>query len=377
VVWELERIAKSPASKGAVVKTSRVTLARVADEAGVSPTTASLILSERPESLAQFNPDTVRRVRESAASLGYRANLFASSLHVKGPAFFALVLHGLHRLGAQLGVWHGHAFDGGLLAGAMHAAAKAGVYPIVAAGARRSDEKTLHNIERLIAGGVLGTIIVTPSRSLERRIRERYWNHNPVIVVFPEVFTGWASNAIDADNEAMGRQVARLLAANDSRRWAVVGTTGDPEAEQRRRRGFQAVAGELGIPAKDVRVRRGTTVHFQRRLRTELRRGRYDGVFAVMANASFGAQFACGDIGIRPGHDLHLVGCDCALWHAHGLPRMTSVEIFWPDVGGAAVEKLLELRKIRGARFENLLIPPHILPGETCPVPAGFQSPTV
>ena len=55
----------------------RVTLAHVADRAGVSTATASLILSRREEYIRQFRTDTVEKVRRSAKRLGYRANLFA------------------------------------------------------------------------------------------------------------------------------------------------------------------------------------------------------------------------------------------------------------------------------------------------------------
>ncbi len=283
------------------------------------------------------------------------------------------MLHTLPRLDVDICVWHGYAFDGGLVAGAMRAAAKQGVYPILAAGAAGSERMAVHNIERIIAGGVFGTVVVTPSRALERRIRERYWHDYPVVVVFPENLSAWPTNAVDADNEAMGRRVAELLAVNGSKRWAVIGTTNESEAERARRRGFRAAARELGATVKDVRVPRGDAAHAQRVLVPRLRRDRRDGIFGVMASASFGALLACLELGMNPGRDVHVVGCDCVLWQSHDLPTLTSVEILWPDVGAAAVQSLLELRESRARRVDNLLIRPHVVPGDTCPVPAAAQ----
>ena len=69
-------------------KVKRVTVAGVAERAGVSTTTVSLILSERQEYLRQFHPDTIKRVRDTARRLGYHGNLFASGLPTKASPFF-------------------------------------------------------------------------------------------------------------------------------------------------------------------------------------------------------------------------------------------------------------------------------------------------
>src|SRR5690606_22838181 len=111
-------------------RSSRVTLSSVAQDAGVSISTASLILSEHPTYLGNFHPDTVQKVRRSAERLGYRANLFASVLPTKGSVFFALVLHGV--ADAVNTGWHHWTYEGDLLAGVVSAAAETGVYPILA-----------------------------------------------------------------------------------------------------------------------------------------------------------------------------------------------------------------------------------------------------
>ena len=81
-----------------------MTVASVAERAGVSTTTVSLILSERPEYLRQFHPDTIRRVREAARRLGYHGNLFASGLPTRASPFFALVLR--EESTEEISSWH-------------------------------------------------------------------------------------------------------------------------------------------------------------------------------------------------------------------------------------------------------------------------------
>ena len=58
----------------------RVTLADVAEQAGVSPTAVSLVLNNRPGS--RLSPDTADRIRQVADELGYRPNRAAQSLRL-------------------------------------------------------------------------------------------------------------------------------------------------------------------------------------------------------------------------------------------------------------------------------------------------------
>ncbi|KOX12647.1 LacI family DNA-binding transcriptional regulator [Nocardiopsis sp. NRRL B-16309] len=67
----------------------RVTLAQVAEEAGVSSTTASFVLSGRTD--MRISPDAQRRVREASDRLGYRPNLTARGLRTKVTHTFGLV----------------------------------------------------------------------------------------------------------------------------------------------------------------------------------------------------------------------------------------------------------------------------------------------
>src|SRR5258708_18531980 len=116
---------------GSVVKTrnstKQATLQRVADHAGVSKATASMILSGQTKYVDLFNPGTVRKVHRSAATLGYRTNVFASSLGTSRTPFFALIIAGSE---------HGDdlvfdAFEARFVGGVLATSADAGTFPIV------------------------------------------------------------------------------------------------------------------------------------------------------------------------------------------------------------------------------------------------------
>lgn len=347
----------------------RVTLAHVASHAGVSTTTASLILSGKPEALTQFHADTIQRVQGVAEELGYRANLFASSLHAGGSSFFAMVLNLEEQ--RDPGTWHYRAFDGELLAGAIQAASSAGVYPIVATAGRDADATVIQSLEAIMAGGVFGTIVRTPSPAFEERIRQRIEQHHPIAVVFPGHYTAWDSNAIDVDNVAVGRTAAGLLHRQRRRRWAIVYDRTFYEGQSLRRQGFEVAAGEVGVPVESIELPAGLDEAGARdELVARFRASRPDGVFVLTLTGSIGAVMACHEMRTRAGGEkLSLVGCDAGFWSGSGLPRITSVDVAWNEVGACAVGKLLELRAGRTSRFDSVLMRARVVPGETCPVP--------
>src|SRR6476660_1272584 len=84
----------SRTSVKATTSSKQATLQRVADHAGVSKATASMILSGQTKYVDLFNPDTVQKVHRSAAQLGYRTNVFAASLGTSRTPVFALIIAG-------------------------------------------------------------------------------------------------------------------------------------------------------------------------------------------------------------------------------------------------------------------------------------------
>src|SRR5580658_5618626 len=69
---------------------SRVTLQDVADEAGVSLTTASRVVNDGPR---RVGPDLADRVRTAAAELGYTANLQARAVATGQSTMIGVVVH--------------------------------------------------------------------------------------------------------------------------------------------------------------------------------------------------------------------------------------------------------------------------------------------
>lgn len=348
----------------------RVTLARVARESSVSVTTASLILSGRPECLAQFHQQTIERVRHAAKELGYRANLFASSLLAERSSFFALVIRGGRY--EDLNAWHYGAYESELLYGATETAPPE-VYPVVAMSGQHISEAKVHSIERIMAGGVFGTIIRTPNPLLEKCLRDRMKRGHPTVVVFPDNLDEWPENAFDVDNFEVGQVAGRLLAARGAKRWLVLRDEEHHAGQRQRQEGSQTSAEAAGASCGLVELPAG--ISDAELVELVARRGaefKPDGVFAMTQGAAVAAVAACRRAGINLEPDVALVGCDCAFRFQAPDPTITSVDVSWFDAGAAAMRKLVEMTEGRERKFPTQLLRPRVIEGQTCPVPPGF-----
>ncbi len=72
----------------------RATIVEVAEAAGVSPTTVSVVLNDRPSSI-RISEATRAAVKAAAAQLGYRPNSLAQSLRRQRPTLLTLLVGSL------------------------------------------------------------------------------------------------------------------------------------------------------------------------------------------------------------------------------------------------------------------------------------------
>jgi LacI family transcriptional regulator len=354
------------------VPVKRVTIKTVADQAGVSPATVSLILADRPGWVDQFHPDTVKKVRSVAEKLGYRRNIFASAMPSGATAFFALVLQEMANAGPES--WQHWAFEGALLEGVNAGAEQHEVHPIVVTTPAEPNDADVTKVANVIEGGVFGSIVRTPGPVLEDLLWARLQLGHPIVVVFPMEMSAWPSNAIDVDNLAVGQTAGKLLVANKRRNWGLVRFQQTTEAHKLRVDGFTQAARHAGARVSTVRLPLGVDEHEAAALiAKQLERTPVDAIYAVDSVASVGAILAAMRLGLTPGDDCDIVGCDAALWRTPGLPRITSIDISWRDVGMLAIDKLYKASQSRQPGFKPVLLKPRIVEGDSCAVPPKFH----
>jgi LacI family transcriptional regulator len=351
----------------------RVTLANVAERAGVSTTTVSLILSNREEYIKQFAPETVEKVRKSAKSLGYRANLFASGLPTRASPFFAVVIRDIGR--ADPSSWHAWAFEGDLLAGVVEMGMETGLYPIVATVDQKTLDAGIQATEKLITGGVFGAIVRSPGAPLEKFLIAQIKKGERILVVFPDQLTKWPQNSIAVDNVMIGEMAAQLLAKQQCRRWGIVRYKYPQlrESHKLRIEGFTRVAKRLNVPVEIIRLPREPE-EFSAADLAALRKAELDGLFGLDSVLSVDALLAAGEIGQSPLKDFMLVGVNCSRWQSRPHPRITSVDVSWREVGRTAVKTLSDMAEAHVNTCDAILLRPHVVPGETCPVSDALLS---
>ncbi|MBI4581570.1 MAG: LacI family DNA-binding transcriptional regulator [Planctomycetes bacterium] len=350
-----------------IKRSARITLSAVAADAGVALSTASVILSENQEYLRNFSPSTILRVRKSAQRLGYRANLFASGLPGKGSSlFFMLAVPALDP--GTPGAHYSWGLHGDLMGGVAETAHEAGVFPIVVLFKPQPGGADSQSFDRVLHGGAFGAIVCSPPAPLEKILRQRIKESQPIVVVFPERVSEWSSNVVDIDNVALGEQAGQLFARQRRRKWLIILDEENEEAHALRLRGFQKVARECR-----ARVERLPCPHevsadeASVRVAPWLAKFRPDAVFALASRTAQGFLHACKRVGVEAGTEVLLVGCDCSIWQTPLLPRITSLEASWRQVGETAMQQLGRMRDDGGSRFGSILLPPTLVPGDTCP----------
>jgi DNA-binding LacI/PurR family transcriptional regulator len=345
---------------------SRVTLAAVAEDAGVALSTASIILSRNTNYLGNFSAATIERVRLSAQRLGYAPSLIASGLPSKGSSLFFLVaLHDLHRAtDGDRFLW---GFDADLLGGITESSQEARVYPIITLTRPHTAELDGESFDRVIRGGVFGAIVRSPSPLLEKQIVKYLGESRPIVVVFPSVLSQWPSNVVDVDNVAMGRRAGELLGANKRKRWMIV-LDETSDAHTLRLRGMRAAARFARASLETVNCSsRLNPRETSSLVSAALAKHRPDGVFALTSRSAEAALDALNTARVAVGEDVLLIGCDCSVWNRPLMPKITSLEASWREIGHQALLTLLKMRDTGKSRHPRVILPPILVPGDTCP----------
>ncbi|GAA1546683.1 LacI family transcriptional regulator [Microbacterium ginsengiterrae] len=176
----------------------RVTLADVARGAGVSRSTASLVLSDRGDEL-RISEAAQDRVRRVAAELGYRPNMLSASLR-KGTS---------GTLGFVSDTVATSLLAGDMIKGALEGARRNGHMLFIGESEGDEDEQN-RLIEAMLDRQVDGLIIAsmfTRERPLPRAVQGR----NVVLLNMMTPQGEPAVRAVIPDEYAAGRQAARIL----------------------------------------------------------------------------------------------------------------------------------------------------------------------
>lgn len=206
--------AESGVSDAPAPSLRRVTLADVAEEAGVNSATASQVLNNRDNCWASH--ETRQRIRKAAAELGYRPNLSARALRSGRTHVIGFVSPGL-----AIGSPHSRA------AGLTEAAAEAN-YTVTLTSHPNDAKSEDVVIRRLLDRGADGMAIYPVDPGPHAELRRLVECGFPVVTFQGATLLDFECDDVSVDVEAVGRQQARHLLELGRRRICFANTI--PEA---------------------------------------------------------------------------------------------------------------------------------------------------
>jgi LacI family transcriptional regulator len=311
-----------------VMRSKRVTIRQVAEQAGVSTQTVSRVLNHRPD----VAPATRQRVQEIIDRLGYQANNIARSL-VQGRSFtLGVVCWGLEYFGPL-----------STISGIEQEASELG-YVLLLSLIRQPGSSAIRPLLRdMLARQVDGIVWAVPEIGSNRDWIGEEHSGLPVPVVFLSMRPQPGLSVVAVDNRAGGRMATRhLLDVGCENVGLITGPLTWWEARQRQS-GWQDALQQAGIPIRDNLVVEGDwqPPSGERGVRQLLeQRPDVDAVFVSNDQMALGALQAARKLGVRVPEDLALVGFDDIPESVYFHPPLSTVRQDMVELGRCAVREL-------------------------------------
>jgi LacI family transcriptional regulator, galactose operon repressor len=315
----------------------RVTIAEIAEEAGVSVPTVSRVLNGRMD----VAPDTRNRVeqllqrneyRRRNAPRGGHASLIDLVFNDLDSPWAVEIIRGVEDVSHDVGV--------GVVVSAVHSQAT-------------SERRWWQNVQARASDGV---ILVTSH--LHSQLQAELTRHLPTVVVDPAGFPSAELPTIGATNWAGGLSATEHLVSLGHRRIGII--TGPPRLQCSRARldGYRAALDAAGIRGDEALVYQGDFYHESGFAGGEKFLALEDAPTAIFASSdqmAYGVYEAVRQRGLRIPDDISVVGFDDLPEARWSSPPLTTVRQPLVEMGMLAARTLLRLvrhEEIETMRFE-------------------------
>jgi LacI family transcriptional regulator len=305
----------------------KATLEKVAERAGVSPSTVSRILN----GTAVVSEEKRRAVERAIATLGFVPNPVARGLAGGRTLSIGVVTQAIDS-----------PFYGAALSGIEDELDKAGYNALFVSGHWNAVEEA-RCIEVLRSRRVDGIIVLT-GRLSDAALRA--CAKSLPVVVTGRTLKAPGLFALNFDNVTGARLATEHLIALGHKRIACI--TGDPAHPDavERLRGYRAALKDAGLTYEQGLVAPGQFHEESGRLAMEHlldSRQRFTAVFACNDQMAFGASLALHRRGLRVPDDLSLVGFDDLAAAVYAIPPLTTVHQPGYELGRLAAAAMLQL----------------------------------
>lgn len=307
-----------------------VTVANVAQQAGVSAATAARVLSGR----GYASEATRRAVLEAAKEIGYVPNHIARSLRTRRTMLAGLLIGDVENSFYSV------------IAKNVESVANDADYQVLLCNSNDEPETEKRYLQ-LLDGVRVDGLIITPTGS-NRRHLQRLIEKGTVIVQIDRMVEGLNADAVLLDNEAGAMAaVSHLISAGHTRIGILTGPPSVLTARDRLR-GYERALRQHGIPVREELVRTGSFLHeYAIEAATELLRSSPapTAIFAANNILAEGCFLAVNDLSLKIPKDVSLIAFDDVPWMRMVRPQVTAVRQPVADMARSAAELLL--RRLR------------------------------
>lgn len=321
---------------------AKVTLAHVAEAAGVSVMTVSRVVNDRPG----VGEDTRARVRRAITALGYRPNIVARGLKAHRSRTIGLIVPDVT-----------NPYFPSIVRGAEDVAIAHG-YTLLLTNVIEDVEREVAALEAFEDRRVDGVIACSPRLSAERLDALLARHHAAVIVnrrSKPDV-----AGSVRLDHEHGMRQLVRHLLATGCRHLGVLAGPSDSHAGRERLLAIDLETREYGVAVPAERVIPGppTVEGGQHATRTLLERDpAIDALVCFNDLVAAGALITLKELGIAVPERIAVTGYDDIEFARMFTPALTTMRAATYDLGRHAMTMLLERMEGRGHGVDIVLQP--------------------
>jgi len=339
------------------VKNKRVTSQDVADLAGVSRTTVSLVLNEVKG--ISISPETQQKVRDAAEQLGYIPNATAQALATRRAKAIGLVMtRSPHHIASDT-------FLPQILGGLLEVIKQNKLHLLIESVEPEHQDRVY--LELAHANHIDGMILLTPriDDAALRRLEE---------IEAHSVVMGKLENSnlysIDVDNQLAARKATQYLIDIGHRKIACISNApASFSSAYERVLGYKDALLASGISPKESMIR---YADFDPQsgfdcMKSLLASGQdFTAVFVASDNVAMGVKSALREAGLRIPEDISIMGFDDIPWARYSDPPLTTVRLPAQKLASEACSLLLDLMKGSEPEERNLVLDTELVVRKSC-----------
>ena len=337
----------------------RTTLDDVAAHAGVSRSTASLVVRNS----ALIPPETHKRVRASMTALSYVYNHSAANLRTKKTKILGMIIADMS-----------NPFYG-ILASGIEKACHEREYVTIFADTGESAGRQKLIINRLIEHNVAGVFLCPAGEATKMDMRALDAVGIPAVLIM-RYLQSYPASYVGPDNIKGARLAVDHLVSLGHRRIGMIGGPAARSSSIDRVRGFRDGMAAHGLAVEEAMVAaseidRGSAMEVA--LKFLSHRKPPTAIFCYNDVMAFGVMLAVLKLGLQPGRDLAVVGFDdipeSQLW----TPPLTTIAIDPRNIGQLAANELLKRIDNPSTPNRSIVVEPRLVIRESCGEAFAFR----